>query len=79
MDRRAKYQDRTFGALAELGLSTGELRGFTVEEATEMLRSLVMGWFFERYFRGGEQQGATNVVVATMRALVDRTPSASDQ
>jgi len=57
LDHRRKLQDTTFGALAELGIDTGELAGFDVDSATDVLRSLIMGWFFERYFNGSA--GAT--------------------
>ena len=61
MDRRSKYQDATFGALAELGLSTGELAGFDQAQATEVLRSLIMGWFFERHFSQRKERGESLV------------------
>lgn len=63
MERRSKYQDETFGGLATLGIKTGELTGYSQAEATELLRSLVMGWFFESHFRHG-------AVAAGGRALV---------
>ena len=63
LDRRSKYQDDTFGALAELGLSTGELDGFNLTQATEVIRSVIMGWFFERHFRGYEIEGSGDAVV----------------
>ena len=44
LERRSKYQDTTFGALAELGIRTGELPGLGVTEATEIIRCAVMGW-----------------------------------
>lgn len=53
LEQRAKYQDETFGSLAELGVRTGELAGFEVAEATEIIRSVIMGWFFELHFRNG--------------------------
>lgn len=69
MDRRYKYQDETFGSLAELGIATGELLGFTQLEATEALRSLVMGWFFEAYFRRTDVARNGDAVLAVIRAL----------
>lgn len=51
IDRRSKYQDDTFGALADLGFETGELTGVERVVAVEMIRSAVMGSFFERHFR----------------------------
>ncbi len=51
IDRRSKYQDETFGALADLGLQTGELAGIERQVAVEMIRSAIMGSFLERHFR----------------------------
>jgi AcrR family transcriptional regulator len=70
MDRRVKYQSRTFGALATLGLSTGELVGLSVDEATEVLRTSVMGWFFERHFRGSDIPVADDAILFVVKALV---------
>lgn len=72
LDRRSKHQDETFGALAALGISTGELDGFDVAGATEVIRSLIMGWFFERHFRGGEVAGSGEAVVQLFRLLAER-------
>ncbi len=69
MDRRSKYQDETFGALAKLGIETGEIQGFTRSAATEVLRSLVMGWFFESHFRGGPMPKSRKAVLAAVEAL----------
>lgn len=76
LDRRSAYQDERFGALAELGLSTGELAGFTRSQATEIIRAVVMGWFFERHLRGREIDGSAEALVALVEALASR-PSAS--
>lgn len=48
--QRTHHQDRAFGFLAELGLRTGELSGFTHDEAVEVLRALIMGWFTESHY-----------------------------
>lgn len=72
LDRRSKYQDDTFRALAELGVSTGELDGFEVAEATEILRAVVMGWFFERHFRGSEMPGSGDAILHLFRSLAQR-------
>lgn len=77
LERRSAYQDERFGALAELGLSTGELSGFTLREATEIIRALVMGWFFERHLRGREIDGSADALVALIDALASRPPTAS--
>ncbi len=69
MDRRSKYQDETFGALAELGISTGELQGLDQTMATEALRSIVMGWFFETHFRGRYTKESAKAILAVVEAL----------
>jgi AcrR family transcriptional regulator len=72
LERRAKYQDDTFSSLADIGIATGELAGFSRTEATEILRSLVMGWFFERHFRGAEIPGSGEALIALVGALAGR-------
>jgi len=72
LDRRSKYQDDTFRALAELGISTGELEGFTEVEATEIIRAVVMGWFFERHFRGSEMPGSGEAILHLFRTIAQR-------
>lgn len=71
LDRRSKYQDATFSALARLGIATGELTGFGEWEATEIIRSTIMGWFFERHFRGGIQPKSGEPILALFRRLAD--------
>lgn len=75
LDRRSEYQDERFGALAELGLSTGELSGFTQQQATEIIRALVMGWFFERHLRSREIEGSADAILALIDALAARSPT----
>lgn len=70
LDRRAKYQDAAFGALVDLGLATGELRGIDRSVALEAVRSLIMGWFFERHISGGERPGSAEAVITTIDALI---------
>ena len=41
-------------------------------EATEVIRSVVMGWFFERHFRGAEIEGSGEAVQHLFRALASR-------
>ena len=72
LDRRSKRQDETFGALAELGLATGELDGFDRDTATEMLRALMMGWFLESHFRGRSHDRSGEALVTTIRLLSER-------
>ena len=69
LDRRAKNQDERFTHLAELGCATGELEGFEVPVATEIIRVAVMGWFFERRFRGGEFPHGGEALVALFERL----------
>ena len=69
LDRRSKYQDETFGSLAELGIRTGELRDFNVTQATEVIRSVIMGWFHERHFRGYEIEGSGDAVIHLFSVL----------
>ncbi len=75
LERRSAYQDERFGALAELGLSTGELAGFTHFQATEIIRAVVMGWFFERHLRGREIPGSADALVSLIEALASRPPA----
>ena len=69
MDRRAKHQTSTFTRLAELGLSTGELAGFERDVAIEILRSAVMGWFFERHFRTTQIPEGDTALIALFERL----------
>jgi AcrR family transcriptional regulator len=72
LERTSSYQDDRFGALASLGLSTGELDGFTHHQATEILRAIVMGWFFERHLRGREIPGSSDALLALIDVLGNR-------
>ena len=66
---RTKLQDRVFRVFAETGLRTGELTGLTVDEATETLRAFVMGWFFERHFKGAEPDDNVDAVLQAFRLM----------
>ena len=72
LDQRSKYQDETFARLAELGIRTGELAGFTMVQATEAIRSVIMGWFLERHFRGDEIEGSGAAIQHLFRMLAGR-------
>jgi AcrR family transcriptional regulator len=72
LDERTKYQDEAFAQLAELGIRTGELGGFSMVEATEVIRSVIMGWFFERHFRGVEIEGSGAAIQHLFRVLAAR-------
>ncbi len=77
LDRRSAYQDERFRALAELGLATGELDGFTLAQATEIIRALVMGWFFERHLRGRDIGASSDALVFLVEVLAARSPSST--
>ncbi|MDG1845851.1 MAG: TetR/AcrR family transcriptional regulator [Acidimicrobiales bacterium] len=78
LDRRTKYQDETFNELACLGVRTGELDGFSIEEGREILRALVMGWFFERHFRDEEPSGSGEALIKLIKILGGSTYSPSN-
>ena len=69
---RAKYQDGTFGAMADLGLRTGELAGFDRAIAIEMVRAPIMGSSFEQRFRGSEIPASNDAVRALLRTVAAR-------
>jgi AcrR family transcriptional regulator len=66
---RTKLQDQVFRALADLGLRNGELTGLTVDEATDVLRAFVMGWFFERHFAGAQRDATIDAVLTAFRLM----------
>lgn len=66
LDARSKLQNDAFRMIAELGMATGEFADFTVDEATEILRTMTMGWFFERHFEG---ETFDSTIVAILKAL----------
>jgi AcrR family transcriptional regulator len=69
LDARTKLQDKVFRDLAALGLRNGELAGVTLDEATEVLRSFVMGWFFERFFGGLRRRDDVDGFVTAFRLM----------
>lgn len=72
LDWRSKRQDATFRALADIGMATGELKGFTVPAATELLRSLIMGWFYETHIHGRPYENAGDSLITLVRLLGNR-------
>jgi hypothetical protein len=72
LDRRVKWQDHTFRALAELGIATGELDGFDVTTGTELMRSLIMGWFFETHNHGRPNERPGESLITLIRLLGER-------
>ena len=69
MERRAEFQDETFQSLAALGTRTGEFSALSEPELKEVIRCLVMGWFFERHFRQAEIPGSGESIVKFIRVL----------
>lgn len=69
LEARTKLQDRVFRVLAETGIRTGELAGLSVDEATEMLRAFIMGWFFERHFTRAESDDNVDGVLQAFRLM----------
>ena len=69
MERRAEFQDETFQSLASLGTRTGEFQGLSEPELKEVIRCLVMGWFFERHFRQAEIPGSGESIVKFVKVL----------
>ncbi len=75
MQRRAQFQDETFQSLASLGTRTGEFSALSEPELKEVIRCLVMGWFFERHFRQGEIPGSGESIVKFVEAISSPTVS----
>ena len=73
--RRTEFQDETFAALAAIGVRTGELERFSIEEGTELLRALIMGWFFERHFRAEEITEDGEVIIKLFKVLANSNTS----
>ena len=73
LDWRNKRQEKTFGRLAELGLSTGELDGFDSTTGTELLRSLFMGWFFETHTHGRPHERSGESLITALSLLASRS------
>ena len=74
LDWRNKRQDSTFRRLAEFGIETGELEGFDVTTATELLRSTLMGWFYETHTHGRPHERSGEGLLTMLRLLANRRP-----
>lgn len=74
LDRRTELQNPVFRHLAELGLRTGELPGFELDAATELLRTMVMGWFFERFWHLDDRVGGIDTILFALRAIASSAP-----
>ena len=75
MQRRAEFQDETFQSLASLATRTGEFSALSEPELKEVIRCLVMGWFFERHFRQAEIPGSGESIVKFVEAISSQTVS----
>lgn len=73
LDWRNKRQDSTFRRLAEFGLATGELDGFDSTTATELLRSMLMGWFYETHTHVRPHDRSGESLITLLQILGNRT------
>ena len=71
LQQRADHQDKTFRKLASIGIASGEIDFLSEDEATELIRSIVMGWFFERHFRQEEIPGSAESILAIFEHLLN--------
>ena len=71
LQQRADHQDRTFRRLACIGIESGEIDFLSEDEATELIRSIVMGWFFERHFRQEEIPKSAESILAMLEHLLN--------
>ena len=71
LQQRADHQDRTFRKLASIGIESGEIDFLSEDEATELIRSIVMGWFFERHFRGEEIPKSAESILVMFEHLLN--------
>ena len=67
LQQRADHQDRTFRKLASIGIESGEIDFLSEDEATEVIRSIVMGWFFEKHFRQEEIPRSAESILAIFK------------
>ena len=73
MRRRAEFQDETFGSLAALAVRTGEVPELSEYELREIIRSLVLGWFFETHIRQAEIPGSGDIIVKFVKAITSNS------
>ena len=74
LKQRADYQDKTFRNLALIGIASGELHFLSEDEATELIRSIIMGWFFERHFRQEEIEHSGEAIISMFKHLYVTNP-----
>ncbi len=75
LKQRAVYQDKTFRNLALLGVQTGELHFLSEDEGTELIRSIIMGWFFEKHFRREEIEHSAEAIISMFKYLYATNPN----
>ena len=71
LQQRADHQDRTFRKLASIGIKSGEIDFLSEDEATELIRSIVMGWFFEKHFRQEEIPKSAESILVMFEHLLN--------
>ena len=71
LQQRSDHQDRTFRKLASIGIKSGEIDFLSEDEATELIRSIVMGWFFEKHFRQEEIPRSAESILAIFKHLLN--------
>lgn len=69
LKQRADHQDKTFRNLALIGIASGELYFLSEDEGTELIRSIIMGWFFERHFRQEEIEHSGEAIISMFKHL----------
>ena len=72
--KKPNYNIKNISAkrIEDLPLEIYEVEDFLSEdEATELIRSIVMGWFFERHFRQEEIPGSADSILAIFEHLLN--------
>lgn len=69
LQQRTAYQDRLFGHIVDLAHHNGELRRFSRSEAVDVIRSLVMGYLFERLFAGDQSDVKAGLIIEAFEML----------
>jgi len=52
-----------------IGIASGELYFLSEDEGTELIRSIIMGWFFERHFRQEEIEHSGEAIISMFKHL----------
>lgn len=69
---RAEFQAEGFSLIAKMGVDNGEFEGFTIDEATEVIRTIVIGWFFERYLVGEDRDSSIEPLLKAFDRIIGR-------